>query len=113
MGDGTISVMNSGNYDIICVRDRKTQTLYVSELIHTPTIAKPHYGKLHTGIYIAGINDLLDRAEAIHVATITNRLPKSWTRTSWSAKRLSVRQKEVGRLSSLLFSRIATNTEIY
>ena len=32
--------------------------LYISDLIKPPTI--PEYGKLHVGIYIAGIQDAID-----------------------------------------------------
>jgi hypothetical protein len=43
------------------VRHRLTNTLYVSNLIEPPTCKDPGYGKLHVGIYIAGIQDAIDR----------------------------------------------------
>jgi hypothetical protein len=60
----TLIILHSGNHEIIGVRHRATQTLYVSDLIEphrcTPT---PTYGKIHVGIYIAAILDGLDRVK--------------------------------------------------
>ena len=57
--DGTLIVLHSGNYELVCVRHRGSQTLYVSDLI------EPHnfngYGKLHVGIFIAAIQETMDR----------------------------------------------------
>jgi hypothetical protein len=57
--DVTFFVIHSGNYEIVCLRERESQTLYVSRLI------QPHeyheYGKLHIGIYIAAIQETIDR----------------------------------------------------
>jgi hypothetical protein len=43
----------------VCVRDRHSQTLYVSDVIEPPTY--PEYGKLHVGICIAAIQETIDR----------------------------------------------------
>ena len=40
---------------------RRSQTLYVSNIIYTPTCSDPGYGKLHVGIYVAAIQDMMDR----------------------------------------------------
>ena len=47
----------------MCVRHRKTQTLYVSDLIEPPTCKDPGYGKLQVGIYVAAIQDRIDRTK--------------------------------------------------
>ena len=57
--DGTLIVLHSGNYELVCIRDRRSQTLYVSDVIEPPTY--PEYGKLHIGIYIAAIQETIDR----------------------------------------------------
>ena len=62
----TILVLHSGNYELIGVRHRETQTLYLSHLIE-PYKCKPAYGKIHVGIYIAAVYDALDRVrQEIH-----------------------------------------------
>ncbi|KIM88062.1 hypothetical protein PILCRDRAFT_63060 [Piloderma croceum F 1598] len=67
--DGTIIILHSGNHELVCVRHRKSQTLYVSDLIEPPTCKDPGYGKLQVGIYLAAIQDMMDRTK--------QRLPKS------------------------------------
>ncbi|KAF8623404.1 hypothetical protein AX15_006392 [Amanita polypyramis BW_CC] len=59
--DGTVIVLHSGNQELVCLRHRQSQTLYVSELIVPSTCSDPGYGKLHIGIYIAAIQDMMDR----------------------------------------------------
>ncbi|KIL58786.1 hypothetical protein M378DRAFT_132107 [Amanita muscaria Koide BX008] len=59
--DGTVIILHSGNYELVCLRHRRSQTLYISDLIEPPTCANPGYGKLHVGIYIAAIQDAMDR----------------------------------------------------
>jgi len=54
-------VMHSGNYEVIGVRHRKTQTLYISHLIETHRCSNPAYGKIQVGIYIAAIQETIDR----------------------------------------------------
>jgi hypothetical protein len=45
------------------VRHRESQTLYVSDLIEPPTCKDPGYGKLQVGIYVAAIQDMMDRTK--------------------------------------------------
>lgn len=97
--EATILILNSGNYEYVCVRHRKSNTLYISNLIHTPTTAKPHYGKLHTGIYIAAINDVMNRAALLGAAAAVGKLPKFWTRTTWGFRTLSLHVKEVSTVT--------------
>ncbi|GLB43210.1 hypothetical protein LshimejAT787_1301110 [Lyophyllum shimeji] len=70
--DATFIVIDAGNLEIICIRDRKNQTLYVSNVIDTSG-ADVQYGKLHTGLYIAAIRDAEDRARLLKVST-----PATW-----------------------------------
>ena len=59
--DATIIVLHSGNYEFVCVRHRKSNTLYVSDIIHPPSCKAPAYGKLHIGLYIAAVHDAIER----------------------------------------------------
>ncbi|KAM6503004.1 hypothetical protein JOM56_002981 [Amanita muscaria] len=59
--DGTVIVLHSGNHELVCLRHRESQTLYVSNVIEPPTCVEPGYGKLHVGVYIAVIEDAIDR----------------------------------------------------
>ena len=45
----------------MCVRYRETQTLYVSDIIQPSKCTNPGYGKLHVGIYVAAIQETMDR----------------------------------------------------
>ena len=54
--------MHSGNHEIIGIRHRKTQTLYISHLIEPHSCSNPAYGKLQIGIYIAAVQETIERA---------------------------------------------------
>ena len=54
--------MHSGNHEIIGIRHRKTQTLYISHLIEPHSCSNPAYGKLQVGIYIAAVQETMERA---------------------------------------------------
>ncbi|KAJ6458408.1 hypothetical protein C8R47DRAFT_1163195 [Mycena vitilis] len=58
--DMTIIVFNCGNFERIGIRHRQTQTLYLSDLIDV-TNFESGYVKLHVGLYIAMIQDTIDR----------------------------------------------------
>lgn len=47
----------------MCLRHRGTRTLHVSNIIQPSACANPGYGKLHVGIYIAAIQDIIDRKQ--------------------------------------------------
>jgi hypothetical protein len=55
-------VIHSGNYEIIGIRHRETQTLYITPLI-IPHSSIPSYGKIQVGLYIAAIRDAIDRVQ--------------------------------------------------
>jgi hypothetical protein len=59
--DTTILVFHAGNHDLIGVRHRKRQTLYITNIIVPWACQHPGYGKIQVGIYIAAIRDALDR----------------------------------------------------
>lgn len=59
--DTSLIVLNSGNHELVCVRHRKSQTLFVSDVIEPHNCTNPGYGKLHVGICIAAILDMFDR----------------------------------------------------
>lgn len=59
--DGTVIILSSGNCELICLRHRATKTLYVSDLIEPPKCSDPGYGKLHVGIFVAAVQDAMDR----------------------------------------------------
>lgn len=61
--DTSLIVLHSGNHELICVRHRESQTLYVSNLIQPYNCINPGYGKLHIGVCIASIEDMFDRKE--------------------------------------------------
>lgn len=56
-------VINSGNHEIVCVRHRDSQTLFVSDIVESSTCENPAYGKLQVGIYVAGVQDAIDRGK--------------------------------------------------
>ena len=56
-------VLHSGNHEIIGIRHRETQTLYISHVIEPHSCSNPAYGKIQVGIYIAAIQETIDRAE--------------------------------------------------
>jgi hypothetical protein len=56
--DGTVIVIHSGNQELVCVRHRGSQTLYVSDVFEPSRCKNPGYGKLYVGIYV---QDAMDR----------------------------------------------------
>ena len=56
-------VVHSGNHEIVGIRHRETQTLYISHVIEPHSCSNPAYGKIQVGIYIAAIQETIDRAK--------------------------------------------------
>ena len=54
---------HSGNHELVCVRHRASKTIYVSEVIEPHACVDPAYGELQVGIYIAAIQDAIDRKQ--------------------------------------------------
>ncbi|KAF8954477.1 hypothetical protein BDZ97DRAFT_1864931 [Flammula alnicola] len=61
VNDATFIVFNCGNYERIGIRHRRSQTLFLSDLINPTTCQNPAYGKLHIGLHAAVIADVLER----------------------------------------------------
>lgn len=61
----TIIVFHCGNFERIGIRHRESQTLFLSNLIDVVHCKDPAHGKLHTGLFIAAIEDGLDRAREL------------------------------------------------
>lgn len=59
--DCSIIVLQSGNHEFIGIRHRRTQTLYISDPIEPHACKEPAYGKLHVGLYMAAVQDAIDR----------------------------------------------------
>jgi len=56
-------VLHSGNHEVIGIRHRGSQTLYVSDVVMPDRCVDPGYGKIHVGIIIAAVRDAMDRME--------------------------------------------------
>ena len=54
--------LHAGLFEYIGVRHRATQRLYISELIDVHNCQDPGYGQLQVGIYIAALEDTMNRA---------------------------------------------------
>ncbi|KIM42901.1 hypothetical protein M413DRAFT_125394 [Hebeloma cylindrosporum] len=63
VNDSTFMTLNCGRYERIGIRHRASQTLYLSALIDPVNIQDPHYGKLHIGLHMAIVQDVLERYE--------------------------------------------------
>ncbi|KAG6846570.1 hypothetical protein H0H93_013149 [Arthromyces matolae] len=63
--DATYILIRCANYERIGFRHRESQTLYLSDLIHVPTCSDPNYSKLHLGLYLSIIEDVLDRTSQV------------------------------------------------
>jgi hypothetical protein len=74
MNDTTFIVFNSGAYEIIGIRDRAKQTLYLTSVVETT--ATSHYGEMHTGLFLAAIRDAKERSLRFRKS---DPHPNSWT----------------------------------
>ncbi|KAF8074046.1 hypothetical protein FPV67DRAFT_783384 [Lyophyllum atratum] len=59
----TYTVFYCGNFERIGFRHRSSQTLFLSELIRVPECKNPGYGKIHMGLFISIVKDVMDRTE--------------------------------------------------
>ncbi|KAK0437296.1 uncharacterized protein EV420DRAFT_1588509, partial [Desarmillaria tabescens] len=76
--DATFMVLNAGSREFIGIRDRKLQRLYLSPLIDLddPSSLPAGYFKIHTGLQIAALHDVILRAKRLKALS---RLPKLYT----------------------------------
>lgn len=54
-------IFHCGNSERIAFRHRGSQVLYISDLIDIPRCKDPGYGKIHIGLYMSIMHDVLDR----------------------------------------------------
>ncbi|KAG6824454.1 hypothetical protein H0H87_011698, partial [Tephrocybe sp. NHM501043] len=81
--DVTFACLNAGIYELIVMRDRVNNVLYLSNLLRTD---KPGYGKRHTGLFISMLRDAKQRSSQVP-APITIKNPgKGKVRTVKSSK---------------------------
>ncbi|KAJ7137224.1 hypothetical protein C8R46DRAFT_1322058 [Mycena filopes] len=71
--DATFLVIHSGNYEIIGLRHRGKQTLYISDIIEGPS--QDRYAQIQTGLFIAIMRDARRRAKSLRLATTK---PPKW-----------------------------------
>jgi hypothetical protein len=61
MNDATVIVLFQGNFEYIGIRDRASQTLYISELLHLQYLREPAYGKLESALHTFTVRETIDR----------------------------------------------------
>ncbi|KAK0231417.1 hypothetical protein IW262DRAFT_1478622, partial [Armillaria fumosa] len=79
--DATFMVLNAGRREFIGIRDRKLQRLYLSPLIDLddPCSLPAGYFKIHTGLQIAALQDVIQRAKRLEELETLSQLPKLYT----------------------------------
>ncbi|KAK0498160.1 hypothetical protein EDD18DRAFT_1350781 [Armillaria luteobubalina] len=79
--DATFMVLNAGSREFIGVRDRKLQRLYLSPLIDLddPSTLSTGYFKIHTGLQIAALHDVIQRAKRLQQLEALSRAPRLHT----------------------------------
>ncbi|PBL01836.1 hypothetical protein ARMGADRAFT_1158499 [Armillaria gallica] len=71
--DSTFIVFDCGNFLRVGVRHRKTQTLYISELVDVLECSNPPFGKLMVAINAAILRDAVDRAPLLDPTLIKGK----------------------------------------
>ncbi|KAK0437297.1 uncharacterized protein EV420DRAFT_1669942 [Desarmillaria tabescens] len=66
--DSTFIIFDCGNFLRVGVRRRKTQTLYISELVDVRDCSNPTYGKLMVAINVAILHDVIERLPHIDLS---------------------------------------------
>lgn len=65
--DSTFIIFQCGNYERIGIRDRASQTLYLSDIIDVPNSKTPgSYAELHINLYISILDDAVQRAAHLY-----------------------------------------------
>ncbi|KAK0490396.1 hypothetical protein IW261DRAFT_11613 [Armillaria novae-zelandiae] len=79
--DATFMVLNAGSREFIGMRDRKLQRLYLSPLIDLddPSSLPAGYFKIHTGLQIAALHDVIQRAKRLQRLESLSQVPKLHT----------------------------------
>ncbi|PBK65724.1 hypothetical protein ARMSODRAFT_1022158 [Armillaria solidipes] len=71
--DSTVIIFDCGNYFRVGVGHRKTQTLYISDLVGASSRTDPAYGKVITAINLAIIRDTMDRTPLLDSSLHKNK----------------------------------------
>lgn len=84
--DATYSVLHAGNYELLFFRNRRNQTLHISDIIEPHNIGRgtpggPRYYQIHIGLYISAIRDAISRARKLkYFGGDEETLPDTWTK---------------------------------
>lgn len=71
--------MHSGDLELIFYRDRKTNTLFVSDIIYVSK--HTGYGKIQVGLYLSMYFDAYDRtSRMLDAISLKSEIPPSWYR---------------------------------
>ncbi|GLB43199.1 hypothetical protein LshimejAT787_1301000 [Lyophyllum shimeji] len=94
--DTTYIVFHCGNFERIGFRHRSSQTLFLSNLLDIPQCKNPGYGKIHIGLYLSILQDLIDRTKHQReqeeiLQTTTRKRRRSTATNSTSNKRYKTR----------------------
>ncbi|KAK0451991.1 uncharacterized protein EV420DRAFT_1311758 [Desarmillaria tabescens] len=71
--DSTFIIFDCGDFLRIGVRHRKTQTLYISELVDICTCSNPTFGKLMVAINVAILRDAIERAPLLDPSLVKHK----------------------------------------
>ncbi|KAF8871054.1 hypothetical protein CPB85DRAFT_1569407 [Mucidula mucida] len=79
--DSTCIVISGGNKEIICIRHRLTQILYVSDVLDVTRIParSPGHLAVHTGLNLFALRDAISRAQKIDQLRRLGALPATMT----------------------------------
>ncbi|KAF5386120.1 hypothetical protein D9615_002171 [Tricholomella constricta] len=86
--DSSFIVFHCGNFERIAFRHRSSQTLFISELIDVTQCKEPGYGEIHVALFMAIIEDVLDRTQQL-VQSETEAKSPSKSRKRKREERLS------------------------
>lgn len=84
--DSTYSVLHAGKYELLFFRDRRNQTLHISDVFEPHSVGQetpggPGYYQIHIGLYISAIRDAINRARLLRdFGGDAETLPDMWTR---------------------------------
>ncbi|KAF8999576.1 hypothetical protein BDZ89DRAFT_722969 [Hymenopellis radicata] len=79
--DASCMILCSGDHEIICLRVRSTQTMFISDTLdiqRSPTSPIPPHIKLHCGVALLAYNDVVARLQTLTTHANSGRLPGQW-----------------------------------
>lgn len=99
--DSSYVILHSGNHEIYGVRDRETQTLYISDIVEVTCPSRNSsdgstfgYGQLQVGFMLASIKEGIDRAKRFAEA---DDVPANWYASydGTTRKKIGVAQQKI------------------